>query len=145
MDANNRESAADVPGVSGRMKSTWLQRSVDDVMQAIIGNVEKIIRAEIHLASTEVTEKARRSRKPATILAGGMAIGVYGAGFLLLGLVYALSLAMAAWLAALLVGAVLALVAVILISSGRKALAQIEPMREQTVQSVKANMQWARE
>jgi uncharacterized membrane protein YqjE len=151
MDANNRESAGGVSSVSATATAasggSWLQRSVADIMQALVGNIEQIIRAEIHLASAEVSEKARRARMPAMILAAGTAISLFGAAFLLLALVYALSLTVAAWLAAFLVGAMLAVVAAILIRSGWKAftqLAQTEPMHERTVQSVRANTQWAK-
>jgi membrane protein len=121
------------------------QRSVSDVLQDIIGNLQQIVRDEFRLAKVEVEDKAHRAARPASILAAGAVLGLYGLGFLLLAAVYGLSLVIAPWLAALLVGAVLAIVAAILVSSGRTRLNEIDPVPEKTVQSMKENVQWTKE
>ncbi|MGB2668316.1 MAG: phage holin family protein [Candidatus Acidiferrum sp.] len=127
------------------MATPQTQRSVSDVLQDIVGNLQQIIRNEFRLAQVEIKEKAAHAKQPATILASGVVIGLYGFGFLLLALVYALSLVIAPWLAALLVGVVLAIAAAILVASGRNALKQVDPVPEKTVQTVKENVQWAKE
>jgi hypothetical protein len=121
------------------------QRSVSEVLQDIFGNLQQIIRDEFRLARAEVEGEARRAARPASILAAGTVLGLYGLGFLLLAAVYGLSMVIAPWLAALLVGAVLAVVAAVLISSGRNRLRQIDPVPEKTVQSMKENVQWTKE
>jgi uncharacterized membrane protein YqjE len=88
-----------------------MRRTVTDVLQDIAGNIQKIVHGEFRLAKVEFRERAGRAAKPAITLAAGVLSGVYGLGFLLLAIVYALNLAMPAWLAALLVGAVLAVAA----------------------------------
>jgi hypothetical protein len=65
-------------------------------------------------------------------------------GFLLLAAVYGLSLVVAPWLAALIVGGVLAIAGGILVAKSRTALKQIDPVPTKTVQAVKENVQWAR-
>jgi uncharacterized membrane protein YqjE len=127
------------------MATPQTQRSVSDVLQDIVGNLQQIIRNEFRLARVEIEEKAARAKQPATILASGVVIGLYGFGFLLLALVYVLSLVIAPWLAALLVGVVLAIAAAILVASGRNGLKQVDPVPEKTVQTVKENVQWAKE
>ncbi len=127
------------------MATPQTQRSVSDVLQDIVGNLQQIIRNEFRLARVEIKEKAARAKQPATILASGLIIGLYGFGFLLLALVYALSLVIAPWLAALLVGVVLAIAAAILVTSGHNGLKQVDPVPEKTVQTVKENVQWAKE
>ncbi len=127
------------------MASPQTQRSVSDVLQDIVGNLQQIIRNEFRLARVEIKEKATRAKQPVTILASGVVLGLYGFGFLLLALVYALSLVIAPWLAALLIGVVLAIAAAILVASGRNALKQVDPVPEKTVQTVKENVRWAKE
>ncbi len=127
------------------MAAPQTQRSVSEVLQDIVGNLQQIIRNEFRLARVEIKEKAARAKQPATILGSGLIIGLYGFGFLLLAIVYALSLVLAAWLAALLVGVVLTIAAAILVASGRNALKQVDPVPEKTVQTVKENVQWAKE
>ncbi len=127
------------------MGAPQTQRSVSDVLQDIVANLQQIIRAEFRLVTVEIREKADRASKPVTILASGIVLGFFGLGFLLLAGVYGLSLVMAPWLASLLVGGALAITSAVLVGSGCNALRQIEPVPEKTVQTVKENVQWAKE
>lgn len=121
------------------------QRRVSDVLQDIVGNVQQIIRSEVVLAKVEIKEKAQRASKPAAVLATGTVLGLYGLGFLLLAAVHALSLVVAAWLAALIVGGVLAIGGGILVGKSRQALREIDPIPKKTVETVKENVQWAKD
>jgi uncharacterized membrane protein YqjE len=122
-----------------------LQRKVSDVLQDIAANIQQIIRSEVVLAKVEVKETAQKASKPAAVLVAGTLLGLYGLGFLLLAAVYGLSLVMAPWLAALVVGAVLATVGGILVAKSRTALKQIKPVPTKTVQTVRENVQWAKD
>src|SRR5215472_16819416 len=122
-----------------------LQRKVSDVLQDIAANIQQIIRSEVVLAKVEVKETAQKASKPAAVLAAGTLLGLYGLGFLLLAAVYGLSLVMAPWLAALVAGAVLATVGGILVAKSRTALKQIKPVPTKTVQTVRENVQWAKD
>jgi uncharacterized membrane protein YqjE len=120
------------------------QRSVPDVLHDIVRNLQEIIRSEFRLAKTEFKEEAARATKPAATLGAGLVFGFYGIGFLLLASVYALSAVIAAWLAALLVGTVLAIVAVgLIVTSGRK-LKQVNPIPGKTIRSLEENVEWAK-
>lgn len=121
------------------------QRSFVEVLQDIVGNVQQIIRSEFRLARAELREKANRAAKPATTLAAGAILGFYGLGFLLLAIVYALSIALPMWLAALIVSALLIVISAILVVSGRNKLKQIQPVPEKTVETLKENVQWAKD
>jgi uncharacterized membrane protein YqjE len=120
------------------------QRSIADVLRDIIGNLQQIIRSEFRLARVELREKAQRAAKPAGSLATGVVLALYGLGFLFLAAVYALDLVIPAWAAALIVGALLAIIGSLLISVGRNHLKQIDPVPEKTVETVKENVQWAK-
>jgi uncharacterized membrane protein YqjE len=126
------------------MPAPQMQRSVPEVLQDIIGNFEQIIRSEFRLAKTEIREEASLAVKPVSILGVGLVLGVLGLGFLLLAAVYALSLVIAAWLAALLVGGVLALVSSILVASSSANLKQLNPTPDKTIRSLEENVQWAK-
>jgi uncharacterized membrane protein YqjE len=126
------------------MATPQTQRSVPEVLQNIVGNLQEIIRSEFRLAKTELKEEAAKAAKPAATFGTGLVLGFYGIGFLLLAAVYGLSTVMAGWLAALLVGAVLALVATALMSSSGKKLKRIDPTPDKTIQSLEENVQWAK-
>lgn len=126
------------------MATPQTQRSVPEVLQDIVGNLQEIIRSEFRLAKAELKEEAAKAAKPAATFGVGLVTGFYGIGFVLLAAVYGLSTVMAGWLAALLVGAILAIVAIALISSSRKKLKRVNPTPDKTLRSIEENVQWAK-
>jgi uncharacterized membrane protein YqjE len=126
------------------MATPQTQRSVPEVLQDIVGNLQEIIRSEFRLAKTELREEAANAAKPAATFGVGLVLGFYGIGFLLLASVYGLSTVMAGWLAALLVGTILAIVAIALMSSSGKKLKHVNPTPDKTIQSLEENVQWAK-
>jgi uncharacterized membrane protein YqjE len=126
------------------MATVQTQRSIPEVLQDIVGNVQEIIRSEFRLAKTEFKEEASRAAKPVATFGVGLILGFYGIGFLLLATVYGLSSVMAGWLAALIVGAILAVVAVALLRSSGQKLKSVNPTPEKTLQSLEENVQWAK-
>jgi hypothetical protein len=127
------------------MSTPQMQRTVPELLGNIVDNIQQIIRSEFRLAKAELQEKASRASKPATTLGAGFLLGLYGLGFLLLAAVYALSMVMAAGLAALIVGGVLALVAIALVTSSAKKLKALNPAPERTIQTLEENVQWAKD
>jgi uncharacterized membrane protein YqjE len=126
------------------MATPQTQRSFPEVLQDIVGNLQEIVRSEFRLAKTELKEEAAKAAKPAATFGVGLVFGFYGIGFLLLASVYGLSMVMAGWLAALLVGAILAIVAIALMSSSGKKLKRVNPTPDKTIQSLEENVQWAK-
>jgi Flp pilus assembly protein TadB len=74
---------------------------------------------------------------PATGLAAGIEMDLFGVAFVLWAATYLLSLVMAIWMAALLVGAVLLVMAAVVISSSRSKLKVIPAAPEKTIRGVK--------
>ena len=120
------------------------QRSVPEVLHDIVRNLQEIVRCEFRLAKTEFKEEAARVTNPAATFGAGLVLGFYGVGFLLLASVYALSVVVASWLAALLIGTVLAVVAIGLVVTSGKTLKQVNPTPDKTIRSLKENVQWAK-
>lgn len=121
------------------------QRSVPEVLQDIVGNLQEIIRSEFRLGAAEIKEEAARAAKPVATFGAGIVFAIYALGFLLLAIVYGLSTVMAPWLAALLVTAMAGLPAMVLIYSGRERLKKVKVVPEKTIANVKEKVQWATE
>jgi uncharacterized membrane protein YqjE len=119
-----------------------VHRSIPEVLQDIVGNLQEIIRSEFRLAKVELKEEALRASKPVATFGMGLVFGFYGIGFLLLSLVYWLATLMAVWLAALLIGAGLAIVAIALMSSSGKKLKHVNPTPDKTIRSLEENVLW---
>jgi uncharacterized membrane protein YqjE len=127
------------------MATPQVQRSVPELLGNIVNNIQQIIRSEFTLAKAELQEKASEASQPATALGAALLLGFYGLGFLLLAAVYALSTIMAAGYAALIVGGVLILVSIVLATSSVKKLKSLRPAPERTIQTLKEDVQWAKE
>ena len=119
-------------------------RSVPEVLQDIVGNIQEIIRSEFRLAKAEVKEEASQAAPPLKMMVVGAGIGFYALGFLIFTLVMGLATMVATWLAALIVGGVLALIALVLITTASKRLKQVNKVPERTIETMKENVQWAK-
>jgi uncharacterized membrane protein YqjE len=121
------------------------ERSFSDVMQDILRTVQEIVRSEVRLAKTEMQEEAGKAKSSAVLLGGGALTAIYAILFLLLTIVYGLALVMPNWAAALIVAAALAVIATIMLTAGRTRFKQIHPIPERTVETIKENVEWAKQ
>ena len=120
-------------------------RSMPEVLQDIVGNVQEIIKSEMRLAKAEIHDKVSRATGPAVRLAVGSAFGLYALGFLLFTAVMGLATIVATWMAALIVGVTLAVLAAALMGSAIARLKRVNAVPEKTVESLKENVQWAKD
>jgi len=119
-------------------------RSIAELLQNIIADVQEIVRSEFRLAKAEVQEETAKVARSGIPLIVGLLLGLYALGFILLAAVHALSIVVAAWLAALIVGFVAGVVSLILINVGRNRLKGVKVVPEKTIGTMKENVQWAR-
>ena len=82
--------------------------------------------------------------KASAVLLGGVVFALYALGFLLLAAVYALSLSMPLWSAALVTAAFAAVVAAAGIVIGRQRIGRVHLKPERTVETIKENVGWLR-
>jgi uncharacterized protein YoxC len=71
----------------------------------------------------------------------GAVLALYAGGLLLIALVYALAMVVQPWIAALIVGVFVAVIAAIMISVGQGRLQKVKKP-EKTIRSVKEDVQW---
>ena len=116
------------------------ERSLADVLQDIIANVQEIVRSELRLASVEIRQELAKAASAGKVAAAGGVLALFSFALLLLAAVYALALIMAPWLAALAVAIVLAIAGSILISAGSKRLKLIHLKPEKTVASIRETL-----
>jgi uncharacterized membrane protein YqjE len=117
-------------------------RSSAEVVQDLVRNVQEILRSEVRLAKAEITEEAKKAAQSAALSAGGAILSIFALGLLLWAAVYALSLALPLWAAALIIGVLVGIVAGIMLAVGRARMKQVHPKPETTIRSVKENVQW---
>jgi len=120
------------------------ERSISDVLTDIVSNIQDIVRSEIRLAKTEVAEDWRKVRAAGILLGVGALLAAYGGFFILLCIANALSQVMPSWAAALVIGIVLGIVALVLVSSAGARLRRARNPAPRTVATLKENVQWAK-
>jgi len=120
------------------------ERSVSEVLQDIFSNVQDIVRSEVRLAKVELQTEAGKTARAAKSLLAGAVIALYAGALLLLAAVYGLSMVLAPWLAALVVGGFVLLVALVLINVGKGRL-RLVTKPEKTVKTLKEDVQWMRD
>lgn len=119
------------------------ERSTGQLMKDLSQQVTTLARLEIRLAKAEMAEKGRAAGLGVGMLAGGAVSGLLALGALTAVFVLALAEAMPAWLAALVVTALWAGVAAVLAWQGKEKLEEMgTPVPEETVESVKEDIQW---
>jgi len=121
------------------------ERSVAEVLQDILHNLQEMVRAEIRLAKVEIREEARRAVSSGIWIAAGMIGAVSAWIFLLWTLAYALARRMPMWTATLVVAIVIGVAAVVLITGGILRARRIRPIPGRTVESVKENLEWMKQ
>jgi uncharacterized membrane protein YqjE len=104
-----------------------------------------LIRKELDLAKAELTEKGKAAGVGAAMFGGAGVVGLLALGALTACIVLLLAEAMDAWVAALIVTAVYAVIAGAVALAGRGRVREgMPPAPEQTLESVKEDVQWAR-
>ena len=121
--------------------------SIRRTVREIIGNapeIKEIIRSEVQLAKTEIKEEVRGATKVSAFHAAAAISGLYALGLILLACVYGLSHFVQPWLAALIVGLVMAAIGGIAYMMARKETQQLSFKAEQTLETAKENVRWAK-
>lgn len=110
--------------------------SVGGLLRQLTHEVPSLITKELALAKAEVSESLRATKAGAASVATGGAVLLGGFIMLLLSAVYGLSTVVAPWLAALIVGAVVVVVGLIMVSAGKKKFEASSFKPERTIHAV---------
>lgn len=125
---------------------TGQERSTAELVKLAAEQASVLVRDELKLARLEMTRKGKQAGTGAGLLGGGGLIALYGVGCLIACVIIAISGAVAAWLAALIVGAALLAVAAIAALTGKGRLQRgTPPVPSETVSSIKTDVQRIKE
>ncbi|HEX6336442.1 MAG TPA: phage holin family protein [Jiangellaceae bacterium] len=121
------------------------ERSIGDIVGEIASDLSNLVKQELDLAKTEAKKEAKKAARGAGML-GGAAVAAY---LTLLFLSLCLMLLLDNWMhiawAALIVAAVWGIAAAVLGLRGRKEFQEFNPSLETTQQTLKEDVQWAKE
>jgi hypothetical protein len=122
------------------------ERSLGDLFSDLARESSMLIRQEVKLAKTELTQSTSRVGKSVGVMAAGGAIAYAGLLAIMAAVVIVLEAAgLPWWLSALVVGLVAAGAGYFLIQKGREELKQANLAPRQTMETLREDTQWAKE
>ncbi|MHA3704629.1 phage holin family protein [Jatrophihabitans sp. YIM 134969] len=120
--------------------------SVGELVAHLSEQTSTLVRQEMALAKAEMTQKGKAAGLGVGLFGGAGVFVLYGVGAFVAAAIMGLATAVPGWLAALIVGAALLVVAGIAAVLGKKEVSQATPpVPEQTVASVKQDVDAVKE
>ena len=123
------------------------QASMGELFRDLASDLSELTHKEIQLAQTEMMEKVSHASKAVISMVAGGLLAYAGLLVLLSAIALALTtfLNLDPWLSFLIVGAVVIIIGLITLQSGRSALQKTNITPEKTVDSLKENAAWVKE
>lgn len=118
--------------------------STGELVKQLSEQTTTLVRKEIELAKAELSEKGKVAGQGAGMFGGAAVVGLLALGVLTAMILALLDKAMDFWVAALIVTVLYGAIAAVLAMSGRDRVKQATPPAEQTVETVKEDVQWAK-
>jgi uncharacterized membrane protein YqjE len=120
-------------------------RSMGELLRQLSEQTTRLVHQELELAKAELAQKGRQAGQGAGMFGGAGALGLAALGALTACFILALNEIMPAWLAALIVAVIYGAIAAFLALRGRDKVKQATPpVPEQTVETVKEDVEWAK-
>ena len=120
-------------------------RPVSELMKQLAQETTTLMRQELELAKAEVTQKGKKAGLGIGILGVAGAVALLALGALTAFFILVLDEIMPAWAAALVVALVYGAIAGVLAFVGRERVQEVgKPVPEQTVETVKEDVEWAK-
>ena len=126
-------------------RTSLRERPLGEVARELTRDVSLLVRQEVELAKAEMAQKGRVAAPGLGMIGAASFAGLMAAGALTAFLILVLATFLPEWLAALIVGAVLAGAAYVLAMRGKERVAEAgTPVPEQTIETVKEDVEWAK-
>lgn len=120
-------------------------RSLSELLSDVTTEIASLFRKEVELAKAETSEQVSRAAKAGGMLGAAAVIGFLDLILFSFALAWALSEVVPEGVAFAIVGVLFAIVAGVLAMAGKKRLANVNPMPNQTVQTLRDDVQVAKD
>jgi uncharacterized membrane protein YqjE len=128
-----------------RTQDELRDRPIAELLKQLSEETTTLVRQELELAKSELAQKGKQAGMGAGMFGGAGATALLGLAALTAAAIAAFDSAMPLWLAAVIVGLVwLAIAGVLALQGKRKVQAATPPLPQQTQESVKEDVEWAK-
>jgi hypothetical protein len=126
------------------MPEVGYNESIGGLLRGVLLDLRQLMREEIALARVEIREQATRARLAAVSLGAAAVALLLGAIFLLVAIANGIAdlLDWPVWAGYFIVALLLSIGGAVALASGRSRLKSVQPMPEQTVETLKENSEW---
>jgi membrane protein implicated in regulation of membrane protease activity len=121
------------------------ERPLKELLSDVTTQLQTLLRKEVELAKTETKQQLTQTAKGAAAFAVAGVLAFLGAIALVFAAAWGLAEVMPEGVAFLIVAVLLLAVAGVLFTQGRKKMAQVSPVPERTMETVKEDVQTAKE
>lgn len=121
------------------------ERSIGELFSDLANQTTTLVRQEVDLARTEMTQKATALGKDAGMIGAGGVLALGGYLALVAALIIVLDIWLPLWLSAVIVGVLLAGIGFVLIQQGLSAIRRVDLKPSETIATLKDDAQWAKE
>ena len=128
-------------------RRTAEERSIGELFGELSQDIGLLVRQEAQLAKTEMQAKLSRVTGDLVSLAAGGIVALVGGLAITAAIILLLidPIGVKPWLAALIVGALMGIVGWVMLQRGLKDLKRTDPTPRRTVETIKEDIQWAKE
>ncbi|HEV2529208.1 MAG TPA: phage holin family protein [Thermomicrobiales bacterium] len=121
-------------------------RSLGELFGDLARDLTTLVRQELRQAGTEMSQRVTGVGKDVGVLIAGAVVAHAGFLAIVAALILGLGdLGLPWWLAALIVGVVLALIGYVLVGRGRTAIKRADVLPRQTMANLKEEQEWAKD
>jgi TRAP-type C4-dicarboxylate transport system permease small subunit len=120
-------------------------RSLGELFSNLANQTSTLVREEVNLARTEMTQKAASLGKDAGMVGAGGVLALGGYLAFIATLIIVLDIWLPLWLSALIVAVLFAGIGFVLIQQGLNAMKRLDLTPRQTIATLKDDAQWAKE
>jgi uncharacterized membrane protein YqjE len=132
--------------VTDTYQRTDEDKPVGDLVRQLTEQSSTLIRQELRLATAELQEKGKHAGVGAGMFGGAGLVALYGVGALIAAAIVGIGTLIEPWLAALIVGVVLLVVAGVVALLGKKQVEQATPAKpEQAMDSLQQDIETVKE
>jgi len=119
--------------------------SIGELFASLARDTSNLVRQEVELAKTEMTQKVTSLGKDAGMIGAGAALAYAGLLALIAAVILGLGELIPLWLSALIVGLVVVGIGYALIQRGRTAMSRMDLTPRQTIETLKEDKEWAKD
>jgi len=126
------------------MEQSRDDRSLGELFSDLSRQTSTLVRQEVQLAKTEMSDKATKVGKDVASMAAGGAVAYAGFLAIVAAVILLLAEVIPMWLSAFIVGVAVATAGYLLIQRGREAMKHENLAPTQTIETLKEDAEWAK-